>query len=407
MADVLDSLPGGQSLRRLWFHPLANYAILLGVALMLLILGLIMVFSASNVVTYASDGVSLTVTQKQAMFAVVGLAAMFVVSRLSVRQLRRAAPFVLVASLAGLLLVFVPVIGVSVYGQRNWISFGGPFQFQPSELAKLGLVLWAADLLTRKRRWLHEWHHLLVPLVPVWLLIVVLIVAEGDLGTTIVMFPILAALLLVAGAPARVFVLAGASLVVMVGLLSVTVPYRLRRFSTWLNPEADASGAGYQIIHGWQGLATGGLSGTGLGASREKWGRLPEAHTDFIFAIIGEELGLIGAVMLLLAFALLTVAAVRVAMASNDLFVRLTTAGILAWIVGQAMINVGAVLGLLPITGLPLPMVSYGGSSLLMCLVAMGVLLAFARSQPAAASALHARRRGSDRARVISPRVRH
>jgi len=400
-------IPGGETLRRWWNHPLANYALLLSTTMLLLVLGIVMVFSASNVVTYAAGaGVGLTVTQKQLMFAVVGLVAMVVISRASIPALRRAAPFLLIAAFIGLFLVFVPGIGVSVFGQRNWISFGGPFQFQPSELAKFALVLWGADLLTRKQKVIHEWRHLVMPLIPVWFAIVVLIIAEGDIGTTIVMFPIMAALLYVAGAPARIFGAAALSLVALVAVASVTVAYRMQRFRTWLDPGSDPSGAGYQIIHGQYGLATGGLAGTGLGASREKWGGLPEAHTDFIFAVIGEELGLIGTVSVLLMFAIIAIVAIRVARNSDDMFVKLTTAGLLAWIVGQAMINIGAVLGLLPITGLPLPMVSYGGSSLLMCLCAIGVLLALARAEPQAADVLRARR-GDTRTRVITPRVRH
>jgi cell division protein FtsW len=340
------------------------------------------------------------------MFAVAGLAAMVLISRASVAHIRKAAPYLLIAAFIGLFLVFVPGIGVTVYGQRNWINFGGPFQFQPSELAKLAIVVWGADLLTRKRKVIHEWRHLLVPLIPVWFAIVVLIVLEGDLGTTIVMFPILASLLFVIGAPARVFGIAFGGLLAMVAVLSVTVAYRMQRFRTWLDPASDPSGAGYQVIHGQYGLATGGLAGTGLGASREKWGGLPEAHTDFIFAVIGEELGLIGSVSVLAMFAIIAIVGVRVARTSDDLFVKLTTGGLLAWIIGQALINIGAVLGLLPITGLPLPMVSYGGSSLLMCLCAIGILLAFARNEPETAAALRARR-GDDRTRLITPRVRH
>lgn len=400
-------IPGGETLRRWWNHPLANYALLLSTTMLLLVLGIVMVFSASNVVTYAAGAdVGLTVTQKQLMFATVGLAAMVLISRASIATLRKAAPWLLIAAFVGLFLVFVPGIGVSVFGQRNWISFGGPFQFQPSELAKFALILWGADLLTRKQRVIHEWRHLIFPLIPVWMAIVVLILLEGDMGTTIVMFPIMGALLFVAGAPARIFGVAAAGLVALVAVASVTVAYRMQRFKTWLDPASDPSGAGYQIIHGQYGLATGGLAGTGLGASREKWGGLPEAHTDFIFAVIGEELGLIGTVSVLLMFAIIAIVSIRVARNSDSMFVKIATGGILAWIVGQALINIGAVIGLLPITGLPLPMVSYGGSSLLMCLCAIGVLLSFARAEPQAADVLRARR-GDARTRVITPRVRH
>lgn len=400
-------IPGGETLRRWWNHPLANYALLLSTTMLLLVIGIVMVFSASNVVTYAAgSGVGLTVTQKQLMFAVAGLAAMVVISRASIPAIRRAAPYLMIAAFVGLFLVFVPGIGVSVFGQRNWISFGGPFQFQPSELAKFAFVLWGADLLTRKQRVIHEWRHLLVPLIPVWLAIVMLIFLEGDMGTIIVMFPIMAAILYVAGAPAKVFGVAAGGLLALVAVASVTVAYRLQRFKTWIDPSSDPSGAGYQIIHGQYGLATGGLFGTGLGASREKWGGLPEAHTDFIFAVIGEELGLIGSISVVLMFAIIATVSIRVARNSDSMFVKLATAGILAWIIGQALVNIGAVLGLMPITGLPLPMVSYGGSSLLMCLCAIGVLLAFARAEPQAADVLRARR-GDARTRIITPRVRH
>ena len=400
-------IPGGETLRRWWNHPLANYALLLSTTMLLLVIGIVMVFSASNVVTYAAGGgIGLTVTEKQVLFAVLGLAGMVFISRTPIPAIRKAAPILLVAAFIGLLLVFIPGIGVSVYGQRNWISLGGPFQFQPSELAKFAFVLWGADLLTRKRKVITEWRHLLTPLVPVWLGIVVLILLEGDMGTTIVMFPILASILFVAGAPARVFGIAAGGLVALVALASVTVAYRMQRFQTWLDPASDPSGAGYQVIHGQYGLATGGLAGTGLGASREKWGGLPEAHTDFIFAVIGEELGLIGTISVLAMFAIIAIVAIRVARNSDDFFVRLATGGILAWIIGQALVNIGAVLGMLPITGLPLPMVSYGGSSLLMCLCAVGVLLAFARAEPQAAGALRARRTDG-RTRLLTPRVRH
>lgn len=387
-------IPGGETLRRWWNHPLANYALLLSTTMLLLVLGIVMVFSASNVVTYAAgDGVGLTVTQKQLMFAVVGLAAMVIISRASVAAIRKAAPFLLIAAFVGLFLVFVPGIGVSVYGQRNWINLGGPFQFQPSELAKLAIIIWGADLLTRKLKVIHEWRHLLVPLVPVWGAIVVLIVLEGDLGTTIVMFPILASLLFVIGAPARVFGVAFGGLLALVALASVTVAYRMQRFRTWLDPASDPSGAGYQIIHGQYGLATGGFAGTGLGASREKWGGLPEAHTDFIFAVLGEELGLVGTLLVVSLFLALAFAGIRVAQRTEDPFVRYMSFGIIVWLLGQMVINVGMVLTVLPVIGIPLPLISYGGSALVPSLVAVGLLVGFARREPAAAAALAARRR--------------
>ena len=399
-------VPGGETLRRWWNHPLANYALLLSTTMLLLVLGIVMVFSASNVVTYAAgDGVGLTVTQKQLMFAVVGLAAMVLISRASVAGIRKAAPLPADRGVHRPVPGVRPGIGVSVYGQRNWINFGGPFQFQPSELAKLAIIVWGADLLTRKRKVIHEWRHLLVPLVPVWFAIVVLIVLEGDLGTTIVMFPILASLLFVIGAPARCSASHSADCSSWWPCCRSPSPTGCNVSGPgWIrasDPAGPATSDPWPVRpgHRWAG-------GHRTRSQPREMGRSAGGHTDFIFAVIGEELGLIGTVSVLAMFAIIAVVGVRVARTSDDLFVKLATGGLLAWIIGQAPINIRAVLGLLPITGLPLPMVSYGGSSLLMCLCAIGILLAFARNEPETAAALRARR-GDDRTRLITPRVRH
>ncbi len=194
-------------------------------------------------------------------------------------------------------LAAVLVIGHSVAGQRNWIELGGPFRFQPSEFAKLALVLWGSDLLARKQGLLDQWKHLLVPLVPVVGLMVLLVLLEGDLGTALILVPMLAAILYVNGAPARLFVAGGAVVLAGVAVLSLGKSYRLARFASWLDPGNDALGSGWQILHGQSALGGGGWFGVGLGASREKWGWLPEAHTDFIFAVVGEELGIIGTLL--------------------------------------------------------------------------------------------------------------
>jgi cell division protein FtsW len=221
----------------------------------------------------------------------------------------------------------------------------------------------------------------MLPFAPVAAGFVALIVLQGDLGTAIIMSIIIASLMFVIGAPMRIF--AGLGVVGLAGIaaLSLTVGYRMRRFTAWLNPEADLDGAGWQLTQGKYALGTGGWWGVGLGGSREKWGALPEAHTDFIFPVIGEELGLFGALTVLGLFAAITIFALRMAIRTNDAFVRIACTGIIAWLVGQALVNLGAVLQLLPITGVPLPFVSYGGSSLLPSLMAVGVLLAFARRE--------------------------
>jgi cell division protein FtsW len=306
---------------------------------------------------------------------------MLIISRLPIPVFRRFALALLVLSIGMLVLTFVPGIGVGVYGQRNWIRLFGPFRLQPSEFAKLALILWSAHLFARREAYLHQWRTLLLPFLPVVALVMGLVVLQGDLGTAIVMAVIVAGLLFVVGAPIRIFVALGALGLLGIAVLSLTVGYRMKRFTAWLNPEADLDGAGWQLTQGKVALGTGGWWGVGLGGSREKWGALPEAHTDFIYPVIGEELGLFGALTVLGLFAAMTIFALRMAIRTPDAFVRISCVGIVAWIVGQALINLGAVLQLIPITGVPLPFISYGGSSLLPSLMAVGVLLAFARRE--------------------------
>lgn len=377
---------------------------------LLLIVGLVMVLSASTVVSYRGTGSSYTLFFRQLMFACIGFAAMMIMSRMPVAFFRRVAPLLMVIAFIALLLVLVPGIGVEVNGQRNWINLGGPFRLQPSEFAKFALVVWTADLIARRRDTVDGWRSLLIPLAPVAGSMILLILLEGDLGTTLVMMPAVAAILLVAGAPMKLFAWMGAAVGSMIALMSITTPYRLQRFATWLDPAADPDGAGWQVLHGQYALATGGWWGVGLGASREKWGFLPEAQTDFILAVIGEELGLMGTLSVLMLFVIIAYVIWQIASKAETDFVRLATVGIGIWIIAQALINVGAVVGALPITGLPLPLVSYGGSSLTFTMMAIGMLLAFARSQPGAqeflATRKAAKRNGKSRSGRLSARVR-
>ncbi|MDQ1585646.1 MAG: cell division protein FtsW [Actinomycetota bacterium] len=353
------------------------YYLLLGATVLLLVLGLVMVFSASSVLAFKYLGSSYAIVVKQAMWVGIGLPLTAVASRLPVRAWRALAYVALVASLA--LLCLVVVAGTEVNGNRNWIDFGGPFRVQPSELAKLALILWGSDLLARKHKLLCQWKHLLVPMVPVSGLVVALVLLGGDLGTAIILVAIIAALLYIAGSPLRLFI-AFIAPVFAVGLLMVqSGSERLSRITSWLNPTLDPGGVGWQALHGKFALASGGWWGVGLGGSKEKWGSLPEAHTDFIFAIIGEELGLVGTLTVLGLFGVIGYAGLRVAVHAEDPFVRLASAGVTAWILVQAMVNIGAVLGVLPITGVPLPLVSYGGSALVPTMVGLGMLLSFAR----------------------------
>ncbi len=292
----------------------APYYLLLGTAAFLL--GLVMVLSASSVTSYAATGSSFAVVQKQLLWAAVGLPAAWVATRLPPAAYRRAAYPLLLVSVVLLAAVQVPGLGRTVNGNRNWLALGG-LSLQPSELAKLALILWSADLLARKARLLGRLRHLLVPLMPAGLGLLALVLAGGDLGTSIVLIAILGGLLYLAGAPGRVFaafgVLAAAGVVAMI----VYEPYRMARVTALFHPGADPTGAGYQGLQGSYALASGGWWGVGLGASVAKWGFLPEAHTDFIFAIIGEELGLAGTLCVLVLFALVTYAGCRIALAAS------------------------------------------------------------------------------------------
>jgi len=370
-------------------HPLSTYYLIIGTALLLLGLGLVMVLSASSIESVRIFGSPYTLVQRQALFAVAGVIAMYFAARTSIEFWRAFAWPLLLGSLA--LLILVLFIGVEVAGQRNWIDIIGPFRLQPSEFAKLALIVWGADVLTRRRDAIPTWNTLLVPLVPVAGVMMILVLLEGDFGNTLMLAAIMAGMLFAAGTPIRFFVVLGGVGALGVFLLTLAAPYRMERFTSWLDPGADRLGYGWQITQGQYALGTGGLWGVGLGASREKWGSLPEAHTDFIFPVIGEELGLVGTLSVLLLFGVLAFAIFRLSRSTQDPFVRMASAGVGAWIVIQAVVNVGGVLGLMPITGVPLPLVSYGGSSLVPTLTALGMVLAFARNEPGARRALRRR----------------
>jgi cell division protein FtsW len=372
-------------------HPLATYHVVLGATLLLLVLGVAMVLSASTVESYRVFGSAYTLWLRQVMFAGVGLVLMVAASRVPVHVWRKLAYPMLVFAFSTLMLVLV--VGHSVAGQRNWVELGGPFRFQPSEFAKLALVLWGADLLARKQGVLDQWKHLLVPLVPVAALMIGLVLLEGDVGTALILVPMVAAILYVNGAPARLFVAGTAVVLAGVALLSVGHTYRLGRFASWLDPNADALGTGWQVLHGKSALGGGGWFGVGLGASREKWDWLPEAHTDFIYAVVGEELGIVGSLLVIALFAAIGIAGLRLARRTSDPFVRTASAAVVAWLLTQALLNIGAVLQLIPITGVPLPLVSYGGSSLVPTLVALGMLMSFARAEAGSSAGVDIRSR--------------
>lgn len=392
--------------RRLLDRPLTSYQLVLGVSAMLLSLGLVMVLSASSVLSYTAYGSSYFIFGKQAIWVLIALPCAYIASRLPINVVRLFAYPLLFGAIILIGLTYVPGLGVEVNGNRNWLSFGGPLQVQPSEIAKLALVVWVADLYARKEKLLGDWKHLLIPMLPVTLLVTLMVVGQRDLGTALVMFTLILGMLWVANAPMRLFGGALLALGGLVAFLAAADEGRVRRLSGFMDPFSDYSDGGWQAAHGLMGLASGGFWGVGLGASRQKWGALPEAHTDFIFAVMGEELGLVGTLVVLALFVLLAYAGLRIAQRTRDPFVRFAASGITVWLLSQTVINIGMVLGLLPVIGIPLPLISYGGSALLPTVVALGLLVSFARGEPGAQAALRAnkdrrarmRRKGRDRA---------
>ncbi len=386
--------------------PVTTYYLLVCVTVALVVFGLIMVLSASSIVSIDSSKARspYAIFISQAMFASVGAVALVVASRMSVAAWKRLALPILAVGFGLQLLVLSP-LGTAVGGNQNWLRIG-PVTVQPSEIMKVGLVLAGGLILAAKRKHLHSLSHVVVPyLVPVAALGIGAVVLGHDLGTVLILGAIVAGVLFAAGIPLRWFAFAGVPFAAMAIAFIVTSPNRLGRFDVWLGRDTNEFGAARQPIHGRYALADGGWFGLGLGASREKWGLLSEPHNDFIFAIIGEELGLPGTIAILLLFAGLALACYRLVTRTNDLFVRIATAGIMTWILVQAVINIGAVIGLLPVIGVPLPLVSSGGSSLITSLFGLGILLSFARSEPGCAEALSARPSALRRSLAVIPGV--
>ena len=373
------------------------YVGLLAIMVTLNLLGLVMVLSASSVVALDSWGSSWYVVSRQAMWLLVGTTACGVLLRVDYHRWRRLALPALGTSVGLLVLVLVPGVGVNVNGSTRWLGYRS-FSLQPSELAKLAMLLFIADLLARRAAWMDDLQLTLRPVVVVFGGVAVLLMLQPNLGTTIVLGATVLSLLFVAGTPLLPLTGLAAAGAVAATALALGASYRRARVLAFLDPWEAYQGSGYQNIQSLVGVASGGLTGAGLGESRAKWGFLPEAHTDFIFAIIGEELGLIGAMVVVLLFVGLCLLGARAALLAPDRFGMLLAAGITVWFGAQAFVNIGAVIGILPITGVPLPFVSYGGSSLLFSMVGAGLLLNVARQAqrpPPTASSRPAPRRVS------------
>ena len=372
-------------------RPMTSFHLIIAVAALLTTLGLIMVLSASGVRSYGDDGSAWVIFGKQVLWTVIGLFGAYVALRMSVRFIRRVAFGAYVVTIILLVLVLVPGIGNLANGSRKWFVIAG-FSMQPSELAKIAFAIWGAHLLAARRMERASLREMLVPLVPAAVIALALIVAQPDLGQTVSLGIILLALLWYAGLPLRVFGASLAAVFVAGAVLAMSAGYRSDRVRSWLDPENDPHDTGYQARQAKFALAHGGIFGDGLGQGVAKWNYLPNAHNDFIFAIIGEELGFIGAFGLLALFGLFAYTGMRIARRSADPFLRLLTATTTMWILGQAFINIGYVIGVLPVTGLQLPLISAGGTSTAATLFMIGIVASAARHEPEAVAALRAGR---------------
>ncbi|MGB3481762.1 MAG: putative lipid II flippase FtsW, partial [Mycobacterium sp.] len=374
-------------------RPMTSFHLIIAITALLITLGLTMVLSASGVYSYTAEyrGSSWSVFNRQVVWTVVGLIAFYIAVRMRVSVMRRLAFPGYVVSVGLLILVLIPGIGTIANGSRGWFVIAG-LSMQPSELAKIAFLVWGAHLLATRRLEHASLKEMLVPLVPGAVIALALILAQPDLGQSISMGIILLGLLWYAGLPLRVFMTSLVAVVSAAVVLAMVEGYRSARVQSWLDPNADAQGAGYQARQARFALANGGVFGDGLGQGTAKWNYLPNAHNDFIFAIIGEELGFIGAFGLLLLFGLFGYTGMRIATRSVDPFLKLLTATTTMWILSQVLINVGYVIGLLPVTGLQLPLISAGGTSTSTTLLMIGIMANAARHEPDAVAALRAGR---------------
>jgi cell division protein FtsW len=372
----------GQWLRR----PLTSLHLILGVFGLLTLFGLVMVLSASAVVSYTADGSSYSIFSRQLLFCVPGLLMFYLGLRIPPRRLRALAPVALV--LGAVSLVAVLIVGDVRNGSRAWFALGS-FSVQPSEAVKVALTLWGAHVLVARQAALHRWRYALSPVVPVTVVLMTLLVLQPDLGMTVSLGIVMIALLFLGGTPLRLLALITAGGLLGAGILAFTAEYRLSRITAFFSPDkVDPLKSGFQAQQALYSLADGGLFGVGLGQGRAKWSYLPNAHNDFIFAIIGEELGFLGAAAVLALFATLAYTGFRIAARNTDPWLKLVVSTSTAWLVAQAAINIGYVVGLLPVTGLQLPLISSGGTSLVVTMFVFGILTNAARHEPDAVAAL-------------------
>ncbi len=364
--------------------PTSAYYLLLVSTASLSGLGLVMVLSASSIHSLETSGSSFSIVLRQFIFLIIALPIGIVSSRISIKTWKFIARFSFLGSILLLLLLQVPGMGNTVNGNTNWIEFG-PVVFQPSEFAKFFMILWAGSMLAKQEAIKNSRSNVIVILVPTFFAIMLLVMLGNDLGNAAIFAAILVSLLFISGIQLRYIGVTSLLGLSLVAALIVTVPNRMRRLLVVMHPFSPEfyKLSGWQPAHSLMGLASGGLFGVGLGASRQKWGNLAEAHTDFIFSVIGEELGLIGTVGVLLLFAALLLAIFRISIRATDPMVRYTSAGIGCWIAVQVVLNIGSATSLLPVVGVTLPLLSYGGSSLIATYLALGFVVGAALRDPA------------------------
>ena len=377
---------------RIFTRPELPYFLIIWSTIFLCALGLTMVLSASTVKSLQESGNTYSIFIRQFFFLILGAMATYWAYRVQGGIWQRIAKISLSISIVILLLPFIPNLGKNVKGNRNWIEILG-FTLQPSEFAKFGLILWCAlqlrniDVSTKGK-------NPFIAILPGLVIIEGLILMERDLGTALLILLIFAGILFTTGAPIKHFIIVAALGVIVGGAFIISSSYRLSRFGALFNPfdERYYKFSGWQPAHSIMGLASGGLWGSGLGASKQKWANLAEAHTDFIFSVIGEELGLLGTLLVLALYAALIYAMLRVALKTKDSFSRYATAGVACWFIVQVGVNIGSVTSIIPVIGVTLPLISYGGSSLLANLLAIGYVLGVARRTPEISDGIKANR---------------
>jgi cell division protein FtsW len=371
------------AVRKLFAAETPEFFLLLGATIFLLVFGLVMVLSSSAIESRIDDGDFFARAARQGLYAVIGLPAMLLASRAPISFWKRWAGWAVIAGVVLQLLVFTD-LGYETGGNRGWLDFGS-FTAQPSELIKLSLVIWLPWILVKRTALLDEWRHVLVPIGPIVAVCVGLVLLGNDLGSASIIVLLTLGTLFFAGVRLRHLAVAVAVIgVAAAGIATLSLSRRVR-IDAWLSGCVDPDLLGdecWQSVHGWEALAHGGVFGVGLGNSAGKWSWIPEADNDFIFAIIGEELGLVGCLLVLGLFLLLTICFVRIIRLSRDPFAKIATAAVMTWIIGQAFVNIAVVLGVLPVLGVPLPLVSAGGSALLTTMAAIGIVLSFARHRP-------------------------